>query len=124
MPLVELCPDMLPALWPVAELWPLIEPELLPDCMSGVVLEDGEVVVDEGLVEDWLLEDWPLMLELLLLEGDVVVLDWLLLEGELCVAWLLLLLPAGELEVVSCCATAQAAESNRTEVKTILFRMR
>ncbi len=89
-----------------------------------VELDDGLVVLDEGLVEDWLLEDCPLMVELLLLEGEVVVLDWLLLvEGELCVAWLLLLL-AGALEVGSCCATAQAAESNRTEVNTTLFRMR
>lgn len=92
-----------------------------------MLLEEGDVVVvlEEGLVEDWLLEDWPLIEGLLvLLEGEVVVLDWLLLvEGELWVAVLLLLL-AGALEVVSCCATAQAAESNRTDVKTILFRMR
>lgn len=110
-----------------------MDPALLPDCASGVGVEDGEVVVVldeglvvlvEGLVEDWLLEDWPLIVELLvLLEGEVVVLDWLLVDGELCVAWGVVLLLAGALEVVSCCATAQAAESNRIEVKTI-FRMR
>ena len=97
------------------------------------VLDDG--AVELGLAEDCpliepelvagLVGDWSLVVELLeVLEGDVV-LDWLLVEGELWVAWLLLLLLAGALEVVlSCCATAQAAESNRSEVVTILFRMR
>jgi hypothetical protein len=78
------------------ELCPLIEPALLPDCGSWVVLLEGMLLgLEDGLVVDWLLDDWPPTLELLLVVLDGVVLLWLdcvLLEGELCVAWLLLLL--------------------------------
>jgi hypothetical protein len=63
---------MLPELWPELELWPLMEPALLPDCVLGE-----------------LLVDCPLVLGLLL---DGVVELWLLVDGELWVAWLLLLL--------------------------------
>ncbi len=52
----------------LVELCPLIEPELLPDCASGVLLElDGLLVVGlllDGDVVLWL--DWLLVVELLL----------------------------------------------------------